>query len=76
MKAYSLSTPEGDSFLDYGDSDELLESLSMALGTMRAMSVWQLVMSDEQQAKGYLSRYGVTLTVHNDEDESEDEGDA
>jgi len=72
MKAYSLSTAEGDSYLDYGDSDELLESLSMGLGTMRGVAVWQLVMSDEQHAKGYLSRYGVTLTVH-DESEGEDD---
>lgn len=72
MKAYSLSTPEGDSLLDYEDEDALMESLCVGLGTMRGVAVWQLVMSDHDAGMQHLrTQYGVTLTVHNDEDEGE-----
>ncbi len=75
MKAYSLSTPEGDSLLDYEDDAALFAAVYEGSGNVTlAQNVYAAVNDDDPRyldvmRQQLLSNYGVTLTVHNDEDD-------
>lgn len=77
MKAYSLSTPEGDVLMDYEDDHYLFAAVSEGAGIRVAMTVDAAVNGDDEAVLEatkamLLSSYNVVLTVH---DESEDEDD-
>jgi hypothetical protein len=77
MRAYSLSTPEGDVLMDYEDDHYLFAAVSEGAGIRVAMTVDAAVNGDdgavlEATKAMLLSSYNVVLTVH---DESEDEDD-
>lgn len=77
MKAYSLSTPEGDVLMDYEDDHYLFAAVSEGAGLRVAMTVDAAVNGDDEAVLEatkamLLSSYNVVLTVH---DESEDEDD-
>lgn len=77
MKAYSLSTPEGDVLVDYEDDHYLFAAVSEGAGIRVAMTVDAAVNGDDEAVLEatkamLLSSYNVVLTVH---DESEDEDD-
>ena len=78
MRAYSLSTPEGDVLMDYEDDHYLFAAVSEGAGIRVAMTVDAAVNGGdgavlEATKAMLLSSYNVVLTVH---DESEDEDDA
>jgi len=78
VKAYSLSTPEGDVLMDYEDDHYLFAAVSEGAGIRVAMTVDAAVNGDDEAVLEatkamLLSSYNVVLTVH---DESEDEDDA
>jgi hypothetical protein len=77
MRAYSLSTPEGDVLMDYEDDHYLFAAVSEGAGIRVAMTVDAAVNGDDEAVLEatkamLLSSYNVVLTVH---DESEDEDD-
>jgi hypothetical protein len=77
VKAYSLSTPEGDVLMDYEDDHYLFAAVSEGAGIRVAMTVDAAVNGDDEAVLEatkamLLSSYNVVLTVH---DESEDEDD-
>lgn len=77
MKAYSLSTQEGDSLLDYEDDDALFAAVYEGSGNVTlAQHVYAAVNdNDPRYLETVRARlrdyYGVTLTVHNEDDEGE-----
>lgn len=77
MKAYSLSTPEGDVLMDYEDDHYLFAAVSEGAGIRVAMTVDAAVNGDDEAVLEatkamLLSSYNVVLTVH-DESEGEDD---
>ena len=76
VKAYSLSTPEGDVLMDYEDDHYLFAAVSEGAGIRVAMTVDAAVNGDDEAVLEatkamLLSSYNVVLTVH-DESEGED----
>lgn len=64
MKAYSLTTQEGDVYADSESLDYIMEYLVQGLGTMKGARLWQMLADNQEDlVSDYLKRYGLTLTV-------------